>query len=90
MAEIVVVVVVVEAATAVVVVVVAGAVAVAVGVVVAVVGAGAVAVAVVGVAWETPAPRSPGDPCPRCKTFPTRYSILGGRGTRRTRTDAQF
>lgn len=50
----------------------------------------AAAAVAVEAAAATRVPRSPCGPCPRCKTFPTRYSILGGRGTRRTRTNAQF
>lgn len=59
--------------------------------VVVVVAAADVAAVVVEVAAAaTRVLHSPCDPCRRCKKSPTRYSILGGRGTRRTRTNAQF
>lgn len=60
-----------------------------VGEVVVVVVVVAAAVAVEATA-ATRVPRIPYGPYPRYKTSPTRYSILGGRGTHRTRTNAQF
>lgn len=51
------------------------------------------AVAVAAVVEKAVATRDLRNPCgpyPRYKMSPTRYSILEGRGTRRTRTNAQF